>query len=275
MRSFLRSCLLFVVFLVASAGSFPGRAGAQEAFIDEKSTHFVVRYTLPGEKGVAREILNRAEEDYARVSRNIGFTRYVDFWTWDKRVKIILFPDQISYTRFTGQSQWSRGYASRDSKLFRDRVVVTYDGQVEIFAQILPHEIAHLVLWDLLGANAGNAPVWFEEGVAQLEEDGQRQRAGEAVRAMITAGKNIPFNVFNNLSPSELKDDTQVAVFYAQSLSVVAFLIEKYGQEAFYRLSKELRDGRRFEAALTRTYGGIFNSMADLESRWIADASRL
>ena len=150
---------LFLLLLIFSIGVFfPGQAVAQDAFIDLKSTHFVVRYTLPGERNTAEEILDQAEQMYVRVSRNIGFTRYADFWTWDKRVKIILFPDQISYTRFTGQTQWSRGYASRDSKLFRDRVVVTYDGQPEIFSAILPHEIAHLILWDLLAEDAGKTP---------------------------------------------------------------------------------------------------------------------
>lgn len=244
-----------------------------DAFIDMKGTHFVVRYTLPSQKGTASAILNRAEECYDRVTRDIGFTRYSDFWTWDKRVKVILFADQISYTRFTGQAQWSMAYATRDSKLFRDRAVVTYDGQPEIFSSILPHEIAHLILWDHLATTPAKIPVWYEEGVAQLEEADKRQMVKDALRPVVAAGKYIRFNVFNALKPEELKDDAQVSLFYAQSLSVVVFLVEKYGQDAFYRLSKELRDGCDFETALSRAYSGIFASMADLEARWVLDAS--
>ena len=268
MRTFILALMLVMLF-------FPGFSGAQDAFIDLKGTHFTVRYTLPDERAMAAQILNKAEESYERVSSDIGFTRYADFWTWDKRVKIILFPDQISYTRFTGQDQWSMGYASRDSKLFRDRSVVTYDGQPEIFSSILPHEIAHLILWDLLATTAVKIPVWYEEGVAQLEEQDKKQQVKEALRPVIVAGKYIPFNVFNTVTPSELKDKEQVSLYYAQSLSVVVFLIEKYGQDAFYRLSKELRDGHPFEAALVRAYSGIFSSMTDLEHRWVADATGL
>lgn len=270
------SMRLPLLFLMVLAGSFvPDRGFAQEAFIEMKGTHFTVRYTLPREKDMAVDLLGRAEQNYERISYNIGFTRYVDFWTWDKRVKIILFPDQISYMRFTGQAQWSRGYATRDSRLFRDRAVVTYDGQPEIFSAILPHEIAHLILWDLLAKSPARTPVWLEEGVAQLEEQEKRQMVRDAMRPVVAAGKQIAFRVLNDLEPSELNDETQVALFYAQSLSIVVFLIEKYGQGAFYRLFKELRDGRSFEAALARAYTGILGSMADLESRWIADFSSL
>lgn len=260
----------FVVYLLHSKTCF-----AQDAFIILKGTHFIVQYTVADDLSSAKEILSAAEKCYERVSRNIGFSRYTDFWTWDKRVKIILFPDQISYARFTGQKQWSKAYASRDSKLFRDRVIVTFTGQPEMFSEILPHEIAHLVLWDLLEERAVNAPIWFEEGVAQLAEQGKRQVVQEMMLPVAAAGNHIPFNVFKDLKIAELTDDVQVSLFYAQSLSVVIFLIEKYGQDAFYRLSKELRDGRSFEEALARSYGGIFSSMEELENRWIKYASIL
>ena len=258
--------------LLLAAVLFHGAQG-QDAFIEMKGTHFIVRYTLPAEKALAKEILSASEQYYDRISRNIGFVRHEDFWTWDKRVKIVLFPDKISYARFTGQAQWSKAYASRDSKLFRDRVIVTYNGQEEMLGEILPHEIAHLILWDLLADKYANAPIWFEEGVAQLEEYGKRQLVQAAMQPVAAERKHIPFNVFKNLKSHELTDDAQVSLFYAQSLSVVVFLVEKYGQDAFYRLSKELRDGRNFESALARVYGGIFNSMPDLESRWLKYAS--
>jgi hypothetical protein len=267
--------LCCVLSIILCAILWPGKVLAQDAFIELPGTHFIVRYVLPYQRSEAAGILARAEECYSRVSRDIGFSRYTDFWTWDKRVRIILFPDQTGYARFTGQSQWSKGYASRNSLFFRDRVIVTYSGQGEMASAILPHEIAHLVLWDLLGDRADRVPVWFEEGVAQLEEQGSRQAVQSAVVPMVAAGRQIPFEVFNGLTPSELKDDAQVAVFYAQSLSVVVFLIEKYGQDAFYRLSKELGAGMGLEAALVKVYRGVFGSMRDLETRWVGYISGL
>jgi hypothetical protein len=68
--------------------------------------------------------------------------------------------------------------------------------------------------------------------------------------------------------PEDLRERLNLSLFYAESLSVVVFLIEKYGQDAFYRLSRELKDGKDFNTAFTRSYSGIFDSFASAEGRW-------
>lgn len=261
-------CILGLIMLWCAASTAFAQAGI-DAFLELKGEHFIVRYLLPYEKDAARQVLARAEQCYDSAAHHLGFTRYGDFWTWDKRVKIILFPDQESYTRFTGQAQWSKAYATRNSKLFHARAVVTFIGQPEMNTSILPHEIAHLAFWDLLGRNYAKAPEWLEEGVAQLEEPGKTDRLLEALAPVVAVKKHIPFKELQKMRPSELKDEVNVALFYAESLSVVVFLIEKYGQEAFYRLSKEMRDGRDFEDALIRAYGSGNGSLDALEAQWV------
>ena len=239
-----------------------------DAFHEVKSGHFIVKFTLPEEKAFSSKVLDRAEECYDRISRDIGYSRYQNYWTWEQRVKIVLFPDRYAFTRFTGQPKWSKGYASRDSRLFRDRVIVSFSGQSDFFEEILPHEISHLMLWDYLGFNNRKVPVWFEEGVAQLQEADKREVVKEALRPVVADKSYIPFREFNEFTVTGLDDDAKVVVFYAQSLSVVIFLAEKYGQDAFYRLIKELRNGGGFEPALFRSYTGIYDSMAALEDKW-------
>ncbi len=239
-------------------------------FREVTSAHFLVQYTLSEERALAGQVLDRAEVYYDKVARDVGYGRYQNFWTWESRAKIVIYPDQISYARFTGQPGWSKGYASRESRLFRDRVIVTYDSQPELLDEVLPHEIAHLILWDHLGFNNHNAPLWFEEGVAQLEEPQTRAKVSSAIKGVVEAGHHIPFFTLQAAQSADLKERLNVSLFYAESLSVVVFLIEKYGQEAFYRLSKELRDGHNFEESFARAYAGIFDSFASAEGRWKA-----
>ena len=260
----LLSCGLFL-WLV----SFASLVVAQESpFREMTSKHFLAQFTLEEERGLAQQVLDRAEGYYDKVAQDIGYSRYQDFWTWESRAKIVIFPDQVSFARFTGQPAWSKGYASRDSRLFRDRTIVTYNGQPDLLEEVLPHEIAHLILWDHLGFNNRNAPLWFEEGVAQLEEPATRAKVQEALKGVVQAGKHIPFFTLMAAKPEDLKERLNVSLFYAESLSVVVFLIEKYGQDAFYRLSKELRDGKDFNEAFVRAYSGIFDSFASVEGRW-------
>jgi hypothetical protein len=237
-------------------------------FQEVSSKHFLAQFTLEEERGLAQQVLDRAEAYYDKVARDIGYSRYQNFWTWESRVKIVIYPDQVSFARFTGQPAWSKGYASRDSRLFRDRMIVTYNGQPNLLEEVLPHEIAHLMFWDHLGFNNSTAPLWFEEGVAQLEESQTRSIVQGAIKGVVQAGKHIPFVTLMAAKPEDLKERLNISLFYAESLSVVAFLIEKYGQDAFYRLSKELRDRKDFDQAFTRAYSGIFDSFASAEGRW-------
>ncbi|MBF0569151.1 MAG: hypothetical protein HQL18_00015 [Candidatus Omnitrophica bacterium] len=258
--------LLFFGFVfVANALAFGELTGFQEI----KSDHFKAQFLVPEDQELAQKALDRAEYYYDRIARDIGFSRYQGYWTWEKRAGIIIFPDQISFSKFTGQPDWSVGYATRESKFYHDRTIVSYSGQLNFLDEVLPHELAHLMLWDYFDQHIGVVPVWLEEGIAQLEEADKRGLAREALIPVVQAGNHIPFTVLGDLRPLDLKDNGKVAVFYAQSLSLVVFLIEKYGQESFYRLCKEMRDGQTFDTALARSYGGIFNSMADVERRWV------
>ncbi|MFH0753704.1 MAG: hypothetical protein V2A70_03985 [Candidatus Omnitrophota bacterium] len=237
-------------------------------FMEAKSTHFRVRFTMPDERPYAGVVLNKAEEYYLRIADDIGYARYQDFWTWDRRVVITLYPDQYAYLRFTGSPQWSKGFASRDTRLFREHAVVSYNGQENFLDEVLPHEIAHLMLWDYL-AQGKSLPVWFEEGVAQLQESGKADVVQTLLKPVVMGGKYIPIESFNVMNITGEKEPTKVSLFYAQSLSVVLFLIQKYGRDAFHRFCHELRDGKSFENALNRAYPSVIRSLGDLQDRWV------
>ena len=243
-------------------------ADGGDPFLEVISEHFRARYTVASEREMVTAVLRRAEEYYKHVADDIGYSRYEDFWTWDRRVVIILYPDQYAYERFTGAPAWSKGYASRDTRIFRERTIVSYDGQENFVDEVLPHEIAHLMLWDYLHTPRA-VPVWFEEGVAQLEESGKKEQVQEAMRPLVLQGKHIPFSSFELMTVTGEKDNLKVSLFYAQSLSIVVFLIQKYGADPFHRLCAELRDGISFELALAHAYPSLIESVDALEKRWV------
>ncbi len=245
-----------------------GATDVKDPFIELTSEHFRARFTMEDERTQVQTVLRRAEDYYGRIADKIGYSRYQDFWTWDRRVVIMLYPDQYAYARFTGFPQWSKAYASRDTRLFREHTIVSYNGQDNFLDEILPHEITHLMFWDYVGQGK-LLPVWFEEGLAQLEESGKKDQVQAIMGPIVSAGKQIPFDSFNVISITGEKDEIKVSLFYAQSLSVVLFLLEKYGNDAFIRFCRELRDGRSFDDSLRRAYPSIIGSSKELETRWI------
>jgi hypothetical protein len=244
-------------------------AGDNQPFQEVRGEHFLVEFTAEQERASARQILDRAELYYSKITSDIGHSRHQQSWAWDRRVRIVLYPDQFSYNRFTGQPQWSKAYASRYSKFFSSRVIVSWLGQLGFLEEALPHEIAHLVLWDFLGFSS-KVPLWLEEGIAQLAESDKREIVQQAIKQVEASGQIIPLAILAGMDIVNEKDTAKVSLFYAQSLSLVLFMLEKHGRDAFRRLLRELRDGKDFEQALQTAYPLVFPSVNDLEKRWKA-----
>ncbi len=258
-------CLnLYLCASLAGAEDMPLPGDWQEL----KGKHFVVIYSLEGNRKSARTILRRAEEYYDKIARSIGYSRYAHFWTWEERVKIVIFPDQDTFRSATGQPAWSLGYAVRDSQLFRSRIIVTYRHEFDFLDGLLPHEISHLIIRDFIGFEA-EIPVWFDEGVAQLFDADKKIQARDFMQNMVEAGSYVPFSILHSWDVRREKDPQKVMVFYAQSVSVVDFLITRYGSDAFGRLCREMKDGKNFEEALRSAYTNTIDSLADLEAKWL------
>ena len=232
-----------------------------------KGDHFVVYFYDRGHASTATHVLTKAEEYYDKVAYQIGYARHGDFWTWEDRVKIFIFPDQMSFLLTTGQKVWSKGYTVRDSKLFESRAIVTFYQEESFINNLLPHEIAHLVVKDFIGFERP-LPLWFEEGIAQQQEIKDPSQE-EGVVFLAKSGQHIPFELLNMLDIRRESQELKVAVFYAQSRSIVEFLIKVYGRDAFERLCVNLRDGMDLLQALTNAYSGSIDSMAALERKWL------
>ncbi len=230
--------------------------------------HFVVLCASSDDEDMAHEVLDHAEEYYNNIADDIGYSRYHNFWTWDNRVKIILFPDQGSYVQQTGQPPWSDGFASLYSELFKSRIIVSYKGQPNFTEVILPHEITHLVLHDFIGFDRP-IPRFFDEGVAQLEQKDDSLSHMDIMAKLIVGGKIVPLPDLLAYDLVAHRNDAQsISIFYVESLYIVDFLVKTYGKDAFKELCRHLRDGEGFEDALKSSYYPTIDSMQTLQEKW-------
>src|SRR3989338_1305108 len=254
-------CYLFILLLTTSLH-------AQEQK-ELKGDHFIVHYAGALTDDEARTMLRRAEEYYNSIAEMVGYARYSKFWTWDKRVTITVYPDGPTFTQKTGQPPWSQGTVERDWTPDRNKEIITFRQQENFFDGILPHEISHLILHDFIGVNV-RVPRWFDEGVAQLQEKEKRQIAKQLMMRLVSQNKQPPLNVLMTISLKGEQNQAKIKIFYTQSLSVIDFLISRYGSESLGNLCRNMRDGKSFEAALTSAYPNNFSSLADLERKWAA-----
>lgn len=253
---------------------FPGLSHAFKVDLNAKDwrqvkgKHFTVVYVAADGDQEPLAILRRAEEYYTSIADRIGYARTNDFWTWDERVPIVYFSSREKFAGATGQPPWSEGFSVTHKAGLNFRMIISFRGQEHFLDSILPHEISHLILHDFMGKS--QAPVWFDEGIAQLEERGKIDEHRQVMAQLVSLDRTIPLESLENFNLKEVTDDRQVEIFYAESLYIVDFLIKTYGKAAFQKLCRQLRDGRTFEEALKSAYYPTIGSMSGLQDKWRA-----
>ena len=127
-----------VSLLLGSKGSF-----AQD-WKELKGDHFIIYYA--SEDKFPSEVLRKAESYYQQISSDLGYQRYSNFWQWENRVRIYVYPTREEFLTQTGQPNWSYGVANYTEKEIR-----SYLWSEGFMDALLPHEMTHLIFRDYVG----------------------------------------------------------------------------------------------------------------------------
>ena len=252
---------------------------------EKKSEHFIVYFNQ--NEQFAQDVLNGAEKDYRNIAYDLGYARYSEFWTWDKRVKIYIYPDRSSFLKATAQPTWSEGMAD-----YTNKEIVSYVWGKGFIESLLPHEIAHLVFRDFVGFR-GEIPLWLDEGVAQWAEVAKRKDMKDMIQRYYQDDNLLLISDIMRLNITNLKDkqgvliratrtkdgkdgvlflspNNLVEIYYLESVSLIGYLIEKFGSQAFSGFCRELRDGKGVEEALKTAYPSYIRNIREFEDGWRA-----
>lgn len=235
--------------------------GFAESWKDVRGDHFIVYYRES--EPFARKTLYHAEKYYTRIADELGYARHSNFWQWENRAKIYVYPDAKSFREATGEAGWSHGLA-----IYSKREIHSFIGEEGFEETILPHEIAHLIFRDFVGTD-GRIPVWLDEGVAQWQEPKKREIARKVARWLLHTDKDLPLQDLFATDPRRLEDEEKVMHFYMQSVCLVDWLVRTYGPGAFTIFCRALRDGKPFNTALREAYR--IETIADLDYKWRQD----
>ena len=227
---------------------------------DEKGDHFIVYYQK--DQNFAKEVLRNAEVYYTHIADDLGYPRYSNFWQWDNRAKVYIYQDEKTFHETTGEAVWSHGMASYSKK-----EIHTFMGDAGFMNAVLPHEITHLIFRDFVGLG-GEIPLWMDEGVAQWEEPEKRALSKKIAYYLVKTGKDFHIQDLTAMNVRKLTDENKVHIFYMQSVTLVDYLIKTYGAQRFTQFCRELRDGKKFNDALSSAYTGLIDNLAELDAKW-------
>ena len=238
---------------------------------EEKGKHFIIRYESAVGESWAKQVLRRSESYYTKLAQQIGYVRYQEYWTWENRVPITIYENQERFSTETGQPSWVQGGAmiGRDGTWAKKRAIVTFKRETEFLDETLPHEISHLILKDFIGFET-RVPRWFDEGVAQLQQQHRPTEMRSFLRGIVQRTQQVPFHALYGYNVAYETDPVKVSIFYAQSLSMIEFLIKNYGTQRFGVFCKNLRDGKSFNSAFLGAYQHLISSRDEFEKKWLS-----
>ena len=234
----------------------------EKDLLEEKSKHFIVHFDEAIDKAFIKDIIDAAEEYYDDLADNLGLRRF-NYWLWDERAQIYIYANKEKYTEETNQPEWSGGCAD-----YYHKKLWTYPHASGFFDSILPHELGHIMFRELVGFKS-DIPLWLDEGVASYQEKSKRYAALGIVKDALAKGELLTIADLDKLKkPHDLKDNKKVELFYAEAVSIVYFLIDKYGKNKFVSMCRYLKENDSFDQALRRTYYSIRNR-DDLNKEWM------
>ncbi len=206
-----------------------------------------------GDDSFAQELMNACQEGLARLTRDIGvYTArpvriYVYASTSDLRGAMV-FP-----------MEWTGGAAFTEFGII---AIGISPGQVDWGKGALVHELTHLAVHQLIFSPYGKLPTWLDEGLAMYNEGELDPYLQAWLREAVSEDKLI--SVRTLCSPFSAESE-KAYISYAESYSLVEYLLDNYGRGKILALLNLFKQGSTYDEALIKVYGFDIDG---LDSRW-------
>lgn len=217
------------------------------------SSEQVTVYTYDTNDNFAEEILDSAQGTIDELQTDFGVERSLPLrvWVYDSQ-------DDLGGATEPNSESWIAGVSYPGRYLI---LAAVPDGNSQELRRVIPHEVSHQVLFQAT-ENPFNLPAtWLDEGLATYNQDVGTGGYVALVEQAVDDGNLMPISTLNTSFPFD--DSFQLA--YAQSYSVISFIVQTYGEEALGVTLSSYKDGVSHEEAVQR---GLGISIDELDRLW-------
>lgn len=197
-----------------------------------------------GSQSFAEELMAACQQALERLAEDTGvylekpINLYIYASTEDLRGAMI-FPQE-----------WTGGVAFTEYGIIAIGVPLS---ELDWGKRALAHELGHTVTHQLTFSPYGAVlPTWLDEGLAMHAEGEPDSYLQSWLKKAISQQKLI--SVRSLSSPFSAKPE-EAYISYAESQSLVEFLIQNHGKDKMLRLLKLMQEGNSCDEALTEVYG--------------------
>ena len=199
-----------------------------------KDTSFQV-FWYGRDMSFGQEVLNTAQAGLKSARR------YLPGEIPEPPLRVFVYSSSADFQQalqIAGES-WMVGHASPEVGTILVSIPSGPEAALELERQV-PHEIAHILQYQLTGGDYSRVPTWFLEGTASLAEIYPNP---DYSRVLADAAKNEALIPMNQLCGAFPREASSAFLAYAQSASFTRYLHSKYGTSGLQKLLQRYQDG--------------------------------
>lgn len=199
------------------------------------------------------ELTEGVESRLSRLELNVDIPE-------ERKPRVFVYADADelrSAVLFT--QEWTGALAFPDYNII---LIPVGPGELEWSKRTLAHEITHLLVGEAIFGPFGDIPTWLSEGLAQYVEGEMESYHRAALDRAINEDKLLSVRSLGSSFPA---DPSQASLAYAQSQSLVSYLVSSYGWEKMRELLAVFKEGSTYDNALQNVYSFDIDG---LEEQW-------
>lgn len=203
----------------------------------------VTFFWYAGDVSFVQELADAADEALDDLAGEVGVSLdqpanfYIYANSWDLHGALV-YPDE-----------WTGGVAF---PAYNTIVIGIAPGSMDWGKRAIAHELGHLVVHQDVFGPYGVLPTWLDEGLAMDAEGELRSDLQQMLNQAIA--RDTLFSI-RSIASSFPTDPYEAKLSYAESYSVVQFLIDSYGSDKIVELLQVFKNGSTDNEALLQVYG--------------------
>jgi len=214
----------------------------------------IILHWYKGTEAYARSFLQSAENARTLLEQDVG--------AWPKSdINLYIYDsNQAMKDILVGEPDWIGGMSFWENQR---TIIIGIDPGNEAYGKTtIAHELAHVAVNSIMGGCYAMIPLWLNEGIAVYSEGPPDPQYAQLIDRAVYYDELFSLR---SISEEYQEIDGDPSLTYAESLSVVQFLVNRYGQAKIRRVLQALGEGYTYDPALEGAFG---LDMDGLEDAW-------
>jgi hypothetical protein len=220
----------------------------------------VTLYWSDGDDSFASDIVETANRTLDTLSERFSVEA-------DEPIRLVIYGDDDDFSDALppNSAEWIGGQAHPGLNAIVAYIDPDFGAEAEI-GRMIPHEVSHLILHQATENPFNSPPNWLDEGLAVYNQETEDRTMRESLDDAIEDGQLIPVRALNSSFPL---DPDQAYLSYAESWSIVTFIIEELGDDTMAALVDVFRQEVAYDDAVERSLGMTVEQLDAAWKEWL------